>query len=194
MNIYLHGLIGAGKTTLGKSLSQRLSWTFYDVDAAMEEEAGKPFRRIVAEEGWLGYRHREYRIIKHVAGRDKSVLALGGGTLSYQWNRDAIQGTGAVILLTAELSVLAERVRYNDRPRVFASTLEEDLQKMWEERGALYLSLSDIVYRTDSGKAVPEQTEEVIELLQRKKILPVTPHFSPVPRWLRQLLQRGHKM
>ena len=64
MNIYLAGSIGAGKTTVGKQLAEQLGWDFRDLDPAMELDAGKDFRQVVAEEGWLGFRQREYRICK----------------------------------------------------------------------------------------------------------------------------------
>jgi shikimate kinase len=85
MNVYLTGLIGAGKTTLGKPLARRLGWAFDDLDPAMEAMAGKDFRRVVDEDGWLRFRQWEYAICKAFAQRDQSVIALGGGTVRYAW-------------------------------------------------------------------------------------------------------------
>ena len=118
MNIYFAGMIGAGKTTLGKSLETRLGWSFDDLDDAMARQSGKPFSQVVAEEGWLGFREREYRIIKQFAAMDHTVVGLGGGTVRYEWNCDKLRSTGVNILLIAGLNTLVERVKINYRPRV----------------------------------------------------------------------------
>lgn len=168
MNIYLAGLIGAGKTTVGRLLAERLGWIYEDLDPGMELEAGKNFREVVAEEGWLGFRVREYRICRRFASLDRAVVALGGGTVRYEWNRDVLRGTGVNVLLAAELDVIADRVRANDRPRVNAgTTLEEDLAQIWGNHKDLYLNWADVVYRTDQGKSVAEEVEELLEILGR---------------------------
>ncbi len=134
--------------------------------------AGKNFRRVVAEEGWLGFRQREYLICKRFARQDKAVCALGGGTVRYDWNRDALQGTGARVLLLANLDVLAERVRVNDRPRVNPGvSLEEDLDQIWTRHKDLYLSFADIVYHTDHDKTAEQEADELVELLRQGKWL-----------------------
>ena len=71
MNIYLCGMIGAGKTAVGKALSEKLGWPFFDLDQIMEEEAGKRIHDIVVEETWLGFREREYDICRRFSGMKK---------------------------------------------------------------------------------------------------------------------------
>lgn len=169
MNIYLAGMIGSGKTTLGKAIAHRLGWSFHDLDQTMECDAGKSFHLVVAEEGWLGFRQKEYSICKRFAEMDRSVIALGGGTVRYEWNRDVLEGTGIRILLIADLKVLADRVRKKDRPRVNpGTTLEEDLEKIWREHKDLYLSFADIVYETGKGKSVAAETGELLQILNIK--------------------------
>lgn len=173
MNIYLSGMIGAGKTTVGKALAERLGWAFDDLDTAMERMAGKTFHRVVAEDGWLGFRQWEYHICKQFARMDRTVIGLGGGTVRYEWNRDVLHGAGVQVLLVADLDVLADRVRVNDRPRVNPGvTLEEDLARIWGMHQHLYYNFADIVYRTDQGKTVTEEADELIEILQRERLLP----------------------
>lgn len=168
MNIYLAGLIGAGKTTVGKELARRLAWTFDDLDPAMERDAGKSFHKVVEEEGWLGFRVREYRICKGFAAMDRAVIALGGGTVRYEWNRDAMRGSGVNVLLTANLDVIADRVRPNDRPRVHpGTTLEEDLALIWGQHRDVYLGWADLTYSTDHGMTPAEEADELAGTLVR---------------------------
>ncbi len=166
MNIYLSGLIGAGKTTVGRELAARLDWEFDDLDLAMAALAGKPFYAVVQEEGWLAFRQYEYQICKGFAAKDRTVIGLGGGTVRYEWNRDVLAGTGVNILLLADLGVLADRVRPQDRPRVHAGTsLEEDLQTIWREHQDLYLSFANITYDTSRGQTVAQQVDDLVGML-----------------------------
>ena len=74
MNIYLSGLIGTGKTSIGKEITRRLRWPFFDVDQIMEKEAGKRIHDIVAEEGWVSYREKEYNISKRLSRKNHMSL------------------------------------------------------------------------------------------------------------------------
>src|SRR3990172_9013282 len=170
MNIYLCGMIGSGKTAIGVALSRRLGWDFFDLDQVMEEEAGRRIHDIVAEEFWLGFGEREYAICKRFSRMDHSVVALGGGTVRYEWNRDILRGSGPIILLTARLKVLAERVRKNDRPRVNPGvSLEQDLSILWRKFKRLYNLAADFTYRTDKGLTVRQEVEEIIRILKKKR-------------------------
>ncbi len=132
MNVYLSGLIGSGKTTLGRRLAARLGRPFLDLDRELDTDLGRSFHELVREQGWLAYRAREYETVKRFAAQTNTVCALGGGTVRYAWNRDALRGTGLTIFLEAELATLAARVRAADRPRVNPGvSLEEDLAAIW---------------------------------------------------------------
>ena len=179
MNIYLSGMIGSGKTALGTLLARRLGWSFFDLDQEMDKEvsgrgdpASRPytFHDLVREQGWLAFRELEYKICKRFSKMNRSVIALGGGTARYEWNRDILQGTGVRILLLADLKVLAERVSRQDRPRVNpGTTLEEDLERIWDEHQEQYLGFADLHYRTDGGKTVFEEVEDLLGKLRQGK-------------------------
>jgi shikimate kinase len=167
VNIYLSGMIGSGKTTLGRALAERLDWPFDDLDVAMKRVAGKSFRDVVADDGWLRFRELEYNICKGFAALDRTVIGLGGGTVRYEWNRDVLQGSGVNILLTAPLETLAERVRQHDRPRVNeGTTLVQDLTTIWNHHRQLYFDFADLVYDTDQGKTVTETVGDLLRLLE----------------------------
>jgi shikimate kinase len=166
-------MIGSGKTTLGLRLAQELALPFYDLDREMDRRLGHSFHRLVQEKGWVAFRELEYSICKEFAARRRSLVCLGGGTVRYEWNTDALRGTGLIILLTASLEVLARRVRLADRPRVNAgTTLEEDLEKIWSESADKYRQAADWTYPTDdktADEAVEELKPRLREYLLRGK-------------------------
>lgn len=173
MNLYLCGMIGAGKTALGTRVAARLGRPFHDLDRAMDASLGYSFHRLVQEQGWLAFRELEYEIVRRFAGLRGVVVALGGGTIRYAWNVDALRGTGLVVLLEAELAVLAERVRAADRPRVNPGvSLEEDLERIWSGAAHRYRQAADLIYRTDQGKSLEEEAADLLALLAPHGIHP----------------------
>lgn len=169
MNLYLCGMIGSGKTAIGERVAARLGRPFFDLDGEMDRELGASFHELVREQGWLPFRELEYAICKRFAALRESVCALGGGTVRYEWNRDALRGTGLTVLLEADLAVLAERVRGADRPRVSPGvTLEEDLARLWTTAETLYRKAAALTYRTDRGLDVDAEADELARLLKER--------------------------
>ncbi len=171
MNIYLSGLIGSGKTAIGERLAVRLGRPFYDLDQEMDRELGRSFHELVREEGWLAFREQEYVLCRRFARMEDVVVALGGGTVRYAWNTDALSGTGIMIFLEADLAILADRAREADRPRVNPGvSIEEDLRRIWSTSGRLYRNSADIVYRTDQGKNTDVEVSDLLPLLAARGI------------------------
>jgi len=161
MKVYLCGMIGSGKTTLGRPLAESLGLDFYDLDDEMDRILGYSFHRLVAEKGWLAFRELEYSICKRLAALESGLICLGGGTVRYEWNMDLLAGDGLMILLTAPVERLIERVRAADRPRVNESaSLEEDIRRLWAEHREKYESAAQVIYPTDK-KSIDQ---EVVEL------------------------------
>jgi shikimate kinase len=168
MNVYFTGIIGTGKTTLAKGLEKRWGWQFDDLDQAIERATGKTIGKVVEDEGWLRYRSLEYSICKEYARMQHASIGLGGGTPRYEWNRDVLKGTGVVVLLVAEISILVPRVRGHDRPRVNSgTTIEQDLATIWENHHEDYFNFANLVYRTDQGKTPEQELDEIEQLLLR---------------------------
>ena len=165
MNIYFCGMIGSGKTTIGKRLAQSLNLDFYDLDQEMDRILGYSFHKLVEKEGWVAFRELEYSICKRFAKIDNAIICLGGGTVRYEWNLDVIKGSGLVILITASLEELIRRVKLADRPRVNAgTTVEEDIRMIWQKSKDKYLGAADIVYATDQ-KSIEEEVLELEQLV-----------------------------
>ncbi len=172
LNVYLCGLIGSGKTVIGERLAARLGRPFLDLDREMDRELGWSFHELVREEGWLAFREREYLLCRRFANLKRVVVALGGGTVRYAWNTDILRGTGVMILLDADLGVLAERIRRVDRPRVNpGASLEEDLRRIWSAAAHLYRQATDLTYRTDTGKEIEVEVSELLHLLAARGIV-----------------------
>ncbi len=167
MNIYFCGMIGSGKTTLGRRLARETGKVFHDLDQEMDRRLGYSFHRLIRERGWLAFRELEYAICKDFARLDDAIVCLGGGTVRYQWNMDVLRGTGLFILLTADLDEIIRRVRQADRPRVNPGTsLEQDVRAIWNESRNKYFAAADVVYSTDH-KSIEQCLLELKHIIQK---------------------------
>lgn len=165
MKVYLCGMIGSGKTTLGIPLAHSLGLDFYDLDKEMDNILGHSFHRLVREKGWVAFRELEYSICKRFASLKEALICLGGGTVRYEWNMDILKGTGLFILLTAPLNELIRRVKKADRPRVNQGlTLEEDIRLIWETSKDKYYAAADIIYDTHS-KSIEQSVAELRRII-----------------------------
>ena len=90
-NIVLIGLMGAGKSTIGKNLANRIGWTFVDTDQLVEKRCGTTISVIFEVEGEKGFRNREKKIIVEVMNKKKQVIATGGGAPIQLENRDFLR-------------------------------------------------------------------------------------------------------
>ena len=165
MNIYFCGMIGSGKTTMGKGLAKALQLDFYDLDREMDRILGYSFHKLVEEKGWVAFRELEYSICKNFARLKNSIICLGGGTVRYEWNLDVLKETGVIILLTAATEELIRRVKLADRPRVnVGTTLQEDIRLMWQTSKDKYYKAANIVYKTDR-KNIEEEIQELKQVV-----------------------------
>lgn len=148
-NIYLIGLMGVGKTTIGKLLAKDLQLQFYDADAEIEKRSGAPIPWIFDLEGEPGFRQRENKIIYELTKKSGIVLATGGGAILNIDNRKALKDNGVVIYLSADLSDLIKRTARNqNRPLLLKNNPKAILEKLLQQREALYLEIADFIYDT----------------------------------------------
>jgi shikimate kinase len=146
--IVLVGLMGCGKTSIGKRLAKRLELPFHDSDHAVENAAGCPIKDIYNIYGEEAFLSGEQRVIARLLEQPTHILATGGSSFAYQPTRKLIKENAISVWLNADLETLVARVsRRNDRPLLTSENQEEVLTQMIQERYPLY-SEADIHVQT----------------------------------------------
>ncbi len=142
--------MGAGKSTIGRMLSQELNLLFVDVDREIEERAGANIPWIFDVEGEAGFRDREEAVMDELTLLDAQVLATGGGAVLRAANRGNLQGRGFVVYLETSIDQQMERTaKDKNRPLLNAKNPQAILEKLMFERGPLYEKTCDLVITTD---------------------------------------------
>lgn len=153
-NVYLVGMMGAGKTTLGKALAHKTGQEFVDTDRLLVERTGVPVATIFEIEGEAGFRRRESDLLAELSERNGIVLATGGGAVIDADNRQALGGRGLVVYLHATVQQqLARTQRCENRPLLQAPDRREVLERLLRERDPLYREIADLVLESDGHNA-----------------------------------------
>jgi len=165
-SIVLIGLMGAGKTAVGKRLAARLDLPFIDADSEIELAAGQTISEIFTEHGEPYFRSGEAKVIARLLGGGPEVLATGGGAYMDARTRANIKAEGISVWLKAELPVLLHRVRRRDnRPLLAAGTPDVVMRELMKKRYPVYAG-ADI---TVESRDVPHDVivSDVVEALVR---------------------------
>jgi shikimate kinase len=167
-NIILVGPMGAGKTTIGRLLSQSLGNEFYDSDRVIEENAGADIPWIFEKEGEDGFRRRETHALYELTNNmDKPiVLATGGGAVMREENRAILHNGGLVVYLYATVNQqLVRTSKSNHRPLLQNGNPRATLSKLFALRDPLYKEVAHIVVETDTRhpKSVAKKVWDTIE-------------------------------
>lgn len=168
-NIILVGLMGAGKSTIGRSLAKKLKKEFYDSDRVIEERTGVDIATIFEIEGEEGFRNREAQVIEELCQLDNIVLATGGGSVLREENRDNMKNFGNVVYLSTTAELLYSRIRHDkSRPLMQTSNPLDTLKNLLKDREPFYKEVSDLVITTGRQKAMLI-VKRVEEALKKKK-------------------------
>lgn len=159
-HIVLIGLMGAGKSTVGRALARRLGLEFADADEAIEAAAKRSISDIFAEYGEPEFRRLEREVIARLLAGPQKVIATGGGAPMDPDTRARIAATAVSVWLRVKLSTLAARTeRRQNRPLLAAGDVKETLRRLLAEREPVY-SQADLT--VDGGAAPPDRTVDAI--------------------------------
>ncbi|QIB33255.1 shikimate kinase [Ancylobacter pratisalsi] len=165
-SIVLIGMMGAGKSSVGKRLARRLAMRFADADTEIEEAAGMSIPEIFAHHGEPAFRDGEKRVIARLLENGPMVLATGGGAFTSAQTREAIAASGISVWLKADLDLLLRRVRRrDDRPLLRTDDPAATLARLIDERYPIYADAAITVTSRDVPQEV--MVDEVIDALDR---------------------------
>lgn len=163
-NIYLIGMMGVGKSTLGPLLAKYLGYLFLDSDAVIEAQTGKTVMELFEEVGELYFRGLEAEFLTHGHPDQGCVIACGGGCVTIPGMMDALKQKGSVICLTASIDVIWNRLQKNNtRPLLAQVDKKACLEDLVNKRAIYYQQAHYVVDTIDDG---PEKVlKKVLKLL-----------------------------
>lgn len=201
-NIILVGMMGAGKTTVGKLLAHLTGKQFLDCDHEIQERTGVKIPVIFEIEGEAGFRKRESQVLRELIRKKNIILSTGGGAVLSEGNRRLLKKSGIVVYLRASVNDLYRRTRHDkNRPLLQTQDLRARLTELLEQRGQLYQKTAHIII--DSGKQnvrtlVKDLTHKLVSYksLQRtdtqKNMRTIAVEFSPSSEKRNYPIHIGH--
>ncbi len=163
--VVLVGMMGSGKTAIGRELAHRLNVPYVDSDAEIEAAANATIAEIFERSGEPFFRDREAEVIARLLQSDPCVLSTGGGAYLAERNRAAISEQGVAVWLDADLDLLWERVRHKDtRPLLRTADPFKTLSEIFEQRAPVY-ALADIRAEAKAEFSIYQMTDEVLRVL-----------------------------
>ena len=148
-NLFLVGMMGAGKTSVGKLLARKLGKVFYDSDHVIEERPGVRIPVIFEVEGEAGFRARETSVLEELTALPDVVLATGGGAVLSARNREVLRERGTVVYLRASVNELWNRTRHDrNRPLLQTPDPHTRLSELHAARDPLYRDVAHIIMET----------------------------------------------
>ncbi|WP_082483279.1 shikimate kinase [Rubellimicrobium mesophilum] len=174
-SVVLVGMMGSGKTAVGRALSARLGVPFLDSDAAIEEAAQATIAEIFARDGEPFFRDREAEVIARLLAGPPAIVSTGGGAYMAERNRLAISEKGVALWLDADLDLLWDRVRHKDtRPLLRTPDPRGTLASLYEKRVPIY-RLADLSVRAEPGFSIEETAARALEVLATRPDILETP-------------------
>ncbi len=148
-SIFLVGPMGAGKSTVGRVLAERLSYQFVDSDHEIEARTGASIPMIFDIEGESGFRERERQVIDELTQRTETILATGGGVVEREENRQHLRSRGFVVYLKSPVEHLIQRTKHDrNRPLLQTDNPAQVLTDLMVRREPWYIEMADLVVET----------------------------------------------
>jgi shikimate kinase len=150
-HIVLVGMMGAGKSSVGRTLARRLGRELFDSDEMIEQRTGRTVREIWLEDGEPAFRALEAEVLADaISAPTPSIVAAAGGVVLSEANRDVLKTDGAhVVWLLADVDLLLDRVRNGMHRPLLDDDPEGTLRRMYDERADLYQEVADAIVSVD---------------------------------------------
>ncbi|MDA2909864.1 shikimate kinase [Nitrospiraceae bacterium AH_259_D15_M11_P09] len=169
MNLILIGYRGAGKSSVGRLLAERLGWDLISTDAEIVRKAGLPIPDIVQRFGWDHFRNLESAVCRELADKDHLIIDTGGGAILRPENVDSLKATGSLVWLRVEVRTIIERIGGDtQRPSLTgAKSFTDEVEEVLRERQPKYQAAADHIVATDE-KSLSEVADTIMALLQTR--------------------------
>lgn len=170
--VVLVGMMGAGKTAVGRALAARLGVPFLDSDAEIVKAANMSIAEIFERDGEPFFRGKESQVIERLLDEERGILSTGGGAYLSEGNRSMISEKGVAVWLDANLELLWNRVKHKDtRPLLRTANPKATLTEIYNARVPVY-RLSDLSVKADAQFSIEDMAERVVDaLLTRPDVL-----------------------
>lgn len=170
-SIFLIGPMGAGKSTVGRLLAEKLHYEFVDSDHQIEERTGATIPMIFDIEGEAGFRDREEAVIDDLTQQPLTVLATGGGAVEREVNRQHLRSRGFVVYLQSSVEALIQRTKHDrSRPLLQTANPEQVLRDLMERRDPWYMETADLVIATQQV-SVHRVVKKIYDALQEQHLV-----------------------
>ena len=165
-NIFLIGFMGAGKSTIARTLQRELGFPLVEMDERIVQEQGMSINDIFAQYGEAHFREIESQLVVDLGKQEPSIVSCGGGVVVRPENTQNMKKSGRIVLLKASPETIFERVKNStDRPILNGHMNVEYIAELMEKRRVLYEEAADITIQTD-GKTREQICEEIIGKLR----------------------------
>jgi len=164
MNIVLTGMMGTGKTAVGKKLAQKLNMKYISTDEIIEKDVGMPIPKIFEKKGEPHFRDVETKAVKCVAMLDNFVIDTGGGVVQRSENMEELERNGFIICLTASPETILRRTsKTNYRPLLNVENPKKEIKELFKKREKFYKRCSRMI--DTSHKGIEEVVDEIIKFI-----------------------------
>ncbi|MFC1647719.1 shikimate kinase [Patescibacteria group bacterium] len=165
--MYLTGMRGSGKSSIGREIAKILNYDFVDSDEEIEQQENSEISQIVKEKSWFYFRKKEKYVIRRLAKKRQTVIATGGGVILDNENVKALKKHGKIVFLNAPIEVLEKRIKNDENrpPLTKQKSLKEELEELWAKRKEKYLASADFEFDSNADLSLNEKAQQIIQQL-----------------------------
>ncbi len=164
-NISLTGMRGSGKSSIGRTLGEKLHRAFIDTDDEIEKQEKIKIPDIIKKHNWFYFRKKEKYVIRRVSKMDNVIIGTGGGVILDKENVKALKRTSKIVFLKCDLEILENRLHKSKtkRPALTSEkTLKDEIKKIWKKRKESYISTADFIIDVSRDIGVEAKAEKII--------------------------------